>query len=104
MPKIVLASQSTSRKRLLVDAGLSPEIIVSNVDEETEFFNAMSPEDMEQFTASLMEDGGDNIKSMMSGMLKNISSMPGLQEMAGGQDIAEMMKKMMESSGLPPMD
>ena len=46
MPKIVLASQSTSRKRLLVDAGLSPEIIVSNVDEETEFFNAMSPEDM----------------------------------------------------------
>ena len=46
MPRIVLASQSTSRKRLLVDAGLSPEIIVSNVDEETDFFNAMSPEDM----------------------------------------------------------
>ena len=46
MPKIVLASQSTSRKRLLVDAGLSPEIIVSNVDEETDFFNAMSPTDM----------------------------------------------------------
>ncbi len=46
MPKIVLASQSTSRKRLLVDAGLSPEIIVSHVDEETEFFNAMSPADM----------------------------------------------------------
>ena len=46
MPKIVLASQSTSRKRLLVDAGLFPEIIVSNVDEETEFFNSMSPEDM----------------------------------------------------------
>jgi len=46
MPKIVLASQSTSRKRLLVDAGLSPEIIVSNVDEEADFFNSMSPEDM----------------------------------------------------------
>jgi septum formation protein len=46
MPKIVLASQSTSRKRLLVDAGLSPTVIVSHVDEETEFFNAMSPEDM----------------------------------------------------------
>jgi len=69
-----------------------------------QLMGSMSPEDMEQFTASLMEDGGDNIKSMMSGMLKNISSMPGLQEMAGGQDIAEMMKKMMESSGLPPMD
>lgn len=46
MPKIVLASQSTSRKRLLVDAGLSPEIIVSHVDEETDFFNAMAPADM----------------------------------------------------------
>jgi septum formation protein len=46
MPKIVLASQSTSRKRLLVDAGLNPEIIVSHVDEETDFFNAMTPADM----------------------------------------------------------
>ena len=46
MPRIVLASQSTSRKRLLVDAGLSPTIIVSNVDEETDFFNAMPPTDM----------------------------------------------------------
>jgi septum formation protein len=46
MPRIVLASQSTSRRRLLEDAGLKPTIIVSNVDEETGFFNAMSPEDM----------------------------------------------------------
>jgi septum formation protein len=46
MPRIVLASQSTSRRRLLEDAGLTPTIIVSNVDEETEFFNAMSPADM----------------------------------------------------------
>jgi septum formation protein len=46
MPRIVLASQSSSRRRLLTDAGLKPTIIVSNVDEETEFFNAMSPEDM----------------------------------------------------------
>ena len=46
MPRIVLASQSTSRKRLLVDAGLKPTIIVSNVDEETDFFNEMSPKDM----------------------------------------------------------
>jgi septum formation protein len=42
----VLASQSGSRRRLLEDAGLKPTIIVSNVDEETEFFNAMTPEDM----------------------------------------------------------
>jgi septum formation protein len=46
MPRIVLASQSASRRRLLEDAGLKPIIIVSNVDEETDFFNAMSPEDM----------------------------------------------------------
>ena len=46
MPRIVLASQSTSRRRLLEDAGLNPTIIVSNVDEETDFFNAMSPTDM----------------------------------------------------------
>ena len=46
MPRIVLASQSTSRRRLLEDAGLKPTIIVSNVDEETDFFNAMPPADM----------------------------------------------------------
>lgn len=46
MPRIVLASQSSSRRRLLTDAGLKPTIIVSHVDEETDFFNAMSPEDM----------------------------------------------------------
>ena len=46
MPRIVLASQSSSRRRLLEDAGLKPIVIVSNVDEETDFFNAMTPEDM----------------------------------------------------------
>ena len=46
MPRIVLASRSTSRRRLLEDAGLKPTIIVSHVDEETDFFNAMAPVDM----------------------------------------------------------
>ena len=46
MSRIVLASQSTSRLRLLEGAGLSPLVKVSHVDEETEFFNAMTPEDM----------------------------------------------------------
>ena len=46
MPTIVLASRSTSRRRLLESAGLSPRILVSNVDEDTDFFNAMSPMDM----------------------------------------------------------
>ena len=46
MPQIVLASQSTSRLRLLEGAGLSPLVKVSHVDEETNFFNAMTPADM----------------------------------------------------------
>ena len=46
MPTIVLASQSISRLRLLEGAGLCPKVLVSNVDEETDFFNAMTPEDM----------------------------------------------------------
>ena len=46
MPRIVLASASTSRRRLLESAGLKPTIMVSHVDEETDFFNSMSPTDM----------------------------------------------------------
>ncbi|CAB4679031.1 unannotated protein [freshwater metagenome] len=46
MPKIILASASTSRRRLLESAGLSITVKVSHVDEETEFFNALSPSDM----------------------------------------------------------
>ncbi len=46
MPRIVLASASVSRRRLLESAGLKPTIMVSNVDEETDFFNAMKPADM----------------------------------------------------------
>jgi septum formation protein len=46
MPRIVLASASVSRRRLLESAGLKPRIIVSHVDEETDFFNAMTPADM----------------------------------------------------------
>ena len=46
MPRIVLASQSSSRRRLLEDAGLRPTIVMSHVDEDTDFFNAMSPKDM----------------------------------------------------------
>ena len=46
MPTLVLASQSTSRRRLLESAGLKPTILISNVNEETDFFNSMTPEDM----------------------------------------------------------
>ena len=46
MPRIVLASASASRRRLLESAGITPTIMVSHVDEETDFFNAMKPADM----------------------------------------------------------
>ena len=46
MPRIVLASASVSRRRLLESAGLKPTIMVSHVDEETDFFNAVTPADM----------------------------------------------------------
>jgi septum formation protein len=46
MPTLVLASRSSSRRRLLESAGLKPTVIVSDVDEETDFFNSMTPEDM----------------------------------------------------------
>jgi septum formation protein len=46
MPTVVLASQSTSRRRLLESAGLKPKIMVSHVDEETPFFNSLAPADM----------------------------------------------------------
>lgn len=46
MPRIVLASQSSSRRRLLEGAGLNPTVIVSHIDEETDFFTSMSPADM----------------------------------------------------------
>jgi len=46
MPQLILASASASRRRLLEAAGLSPTIMVSHVDEETDFFNSLSPTDM----------------------------------------------------------
>ena len=46
MPTVVLASQSSSRRRLLESAGLKPKIMVSYVDEETPFFNSLTPADM----------------------------------------------------------
>lgn len=46
MPSIILASASPSRKRLLEAAGVDPTIVVSNVFEEAEHFEAMAPRDM----------------------------------------------------------
>lgn len=46
MPKIILASASTSRRRLLESAGLPISVMISHVDEETDFFNSLPPADM----------------------------------------------------------
>jgi len=46
MTVIILASASASRRRLLESAGLMPIIMISEVDEDTAFFSAMSAKDM----------------------------------------------------------
>ncbi|MFM8841602.1 MAG: Maf family protein, partial [Actinomycetota bacterium] len=43
MPRIVLASASPSRLRLLRMVGIEPEIMVSGVDEESEEYQSLSP-------------------------------------------------------------
>lgn len=45
-PRIVLASASPSRKRLLENAGLSPEISISGVDEEDPAYESLSPREL----------------------------------------------------------
>jgi septum formation protein len=46
MPQIVLASASPSRKRLLQSAGIDPQIVISNVDEEDPIYEEMDPREM----------------------------------------------------------
>ena len=45
-PRIVLASASPSRERLLRSAGLDPEIIVSGIDEEDSRYEELSPKEL----------------------------------------------------------
>ena len=46
LPRIVLASASPSRSRLLKRAGINPEIIVSGVDEEDPQYNELLPREL----------------------------------------------------------
>ena len=46
MPKVILASASPSRKRLLGLVGITPEIIVSGVDEESDDYQKLSPSEL----------------------------------------------------------
>lgn len=46
MPAIVLASASPSRKRLLQAAGISAQVVISDIDEEDPIFLSMPPKEM----------------------------------------------------------
>lgn len=46
LPKIVLASASPSRRRLLESSGISPEILISGVDEEDSAYAKLSPSEL----------------------------------------------------------
>jgi septum formation protein len=45
-PRIILASGSSSRKRLLESVGILPEVIVSGVDEELEHYQELQPSEL----------------------------------------------------------
>lgn len=46
LPKIVLASASPSRRRLLESSGITPEILVSGVDEEDSAYATLTPSEL----------------------------------------------------------
>ena len=65
-----------------------------------ELMSTMKPEDLDSFTKSLMEDGGDNIRSMMTGMVNSLSENGNLN-LPGGDAMAEMLKQMLNSAQAP---
>lgn len=46
MPRVILASASPSRKRLLTAAGFNFDVVVSHVDEELSIYSDMNPKEM----------------------------------------------------------
>jgi septum formation protein len=46
LPRIVLASASPSRLRLLESSGITPEVLVSGVDEEDPAYKSLSPSEL----------------------------------------------------------
>ena len=61
-----------------------------------ELMGSMSKDDIESFTRSIMEDGGENIKNMMTGMVNNLAQ--GGAGLPGGEGMADMIKMMMNST------
>jgi len=46
LPRIVLASASPSRRRLLESSGITPEVLISGVDEEDSAYEPLSPSEL----------------------------------------------------------
>ena len=46
LPQIVLASASPSRRRLLESSGITPEVLISGVDEEDNAYESLSPSEL----------------------------------------------------------
>jgi len=61
-----------------------------------ELMGSMSKDDIDNFTRSIMEDGGENIKNMMTGMVNNLAQ--GGAGLPGGEGMADMIKMMMNST------
>jgi hypothetical protein len=61
-----------------------------------DLMGSMSKEDIENFTKSIMEDGGENIKNMMTGMVNNLTQ--GAGGIPGGEGMADMLKMMLNVS------
>jgi hypothetical protein len=74
-----------------------------------DLMGSMSKDDIESFTRSIMDEGGENIKNMMSSMVNNLAQGPG--GIPGGEGLVDMIKMMMsnampesESEGADKMD
>jgi septum formation protein len=60
MAKIILASSSPSRLRLLESVGVKPDVLVSGIDEESPEFESLSPSDLVIKLASLKANAVKN--------------------------------------------